>query len=154
MVGLFQLTVHLYFKKQAWWWSLLNTYKKDSLFPNWLSLGTCYVHINVIMSSCNDWKPRNVIIIETETHILTRVITCLVAICPIIAKSQCWLFVLRASTMQISVFALKYPYLSSYIRIRPRIPLPVTAQWSQRFYVKVQGKMMHKDKHKFVFQSN
>jgi len=39
--------------------------------------------------------------------------------CPIIAKSQCWLFALRANTGQISVFALKYPYLPSYIRIAP-----------------------------------
>jgi hypothetical protein len=30
---------------------------------------------------------------------------------PIIAKSQCWLFALRANTGQISVFALIYPYL-------------------------------------------
>ena len=39
--------------------------------------------------------------------------------CPIIAKSQCWLFDLRAN------FALEYPYL-------PRIQLPVSEQWSQR----------------------
>jgi hypothetical protein len=32
--------------------------------------------------------------------------------CPIIAKSQCWLFVLRTNTGQISVFALIYPYLT------------------------------------------
>ena len=73
---------------------------------------------------------------------------------PIIAKSQCWLFALRANSGQISVFALKYPYLPSYIRICPRIQLPVSAQWSQRLYVKVQGKMMHNDMHKIVFQSN
>ena len=36
----------------------------------------------------------------------------------------------------------------------PRIKLPVSAQWSQKLYVKVQGKMMHKDMHKIVFQSN
>jgi hypothetical protein len=36
----------------------------------------------------------------------------------------------------------------------PRIQLPVSAQWSQRLYVKVQGKIMHKDMHKIVFQSN
>ena len=74
--------------------------------------------------------------------------------CPIIAKSQCWLFTLGANTGQISVFALKYPYLPSYIRIYPLIQLPVSAQWSQKLYVKVQGKMMHKDMHKIVFQSN
>jgi hypothetical protein len=34
--------------------------------------------------------------------------------CPIIAKSQCWLFALRANTGQISVFALIYPYLPPY----------------------------------------
>jgi hypothetical protein len=66
----------------------------------------------------------------------------LIFACPIIANSQCWLF------------ALIYPYLPSYIRICPRIQLPVSAQWSQRLYVKVQGKMMHKDMHKIVFQSN
>jgi len=57
--------------------------------------------------------------------------------CPIIAKSQCWLFALRANIHifpQISVFA-------------PPIQLPVSAQWSQRLYVKVQGKMVHKDMH-------
>jgi len=70
--------------------------------------------------------------------------------CPIIAKTQCWLFVLRANTYLPS----KYPYLPSYIRICPRIQLSVSAQWSQRLYVKVQGKMMHKDMHKIVFQSN
>jgi hypothetical protein len=55
--------------------------------------------------------------------------------CPIIAKSQCWLFALIN-------------------RICPRIQLPISAQWSQRLYVKVQGKMMHKDMLKIVFQSN
>jgi len=70
--------------------------------------------------------------------------------CPIIAKIS----VGYLPSGQISVFALKYPYLPSYIRICPRIQLPVSAQWSQRLYVKVQGKMMHKDMHKIVFQSN
>ena len=74
----------------------------------------------------------------------------LIFACPIIANSQCWLFALRANTGKISVFALKYPYLPSYIRIQ----LPVFAQWSQRLYVKVQGKMMHSDMHKIAFQSN
>jgi hypothetical protein len=80
----------------------------------------------------------------------------LIFACPIIAKCQCWLYALRANSGQISVsvFALKYLYLPSYIRICPRIQLPVPAQWSQRLYVKVQGKMMHKDMHKIVFQSN
>ena len=59
----------------------------------------------------------------------------LIFACPIIANSQCWLFALRA------VFALKYLYLPSYIRICPCIQLPVSAQWSQRLYVKVQGKI-------------
>jgi hypothetical protein len=54
-----------------------------------------------------------------------------VFVCSIIAESQYWLFALRANTGQISVFALKYPYLPSYIRICPRIQLPVSAQWSQ-----------------------
>ena len=71
----------------------------------------------------------------------------LIFACPIIANSQCWLFALRANT-------LKYPYLPSYIRICPRIQLPVSAQWSQRLYVKVQGNMMHTDMQKIVFQSN
>jgi hypothetical protein len=47
--------------------------------------------------------------------------------CPIIAESQCWLFVLRANIR----ISLKYPYLPSYILIGPRIQLPVSAQWSQ-----------------------
>jgi len=51
----------------------------------------------------------------------------LIFACPIIAKSQCWLFALGAN-----------------------IQLPVSAQWSRRLYVNVQGKMMHK----IVFQSN
>ena len=55
--------------------------------------------------------------------------------CPIIAKSQRWLF------------ALKYPYL-------PRIQVQVSAQWFQRLYVKVQGKIVHKDMHQIEFQSN
>jgi hypothetical protein len=41
----------------------------------------------------------------------------LIFACPIIANSQCWLFAIRANTGKISVFALKYPYLPSYIRI-------------------------------------
>ena len=55
----------------------------------------------------------------------------LVFACPIIAKSQCWLFALRANMGQISILALKYPYLPSYIRISPLIQLPASAQWSQ-----------------------
>jgi hypothetical protein len=58
----------------------------------------------------------------------------------IIARSQCWL----CPSGKISVFALKYPYLPSYIRIFPRIQLPVYGQWSQRLYVKVQGKMVQR----------
>ena len=74
--------------------------------------------------------------------------------CPIITRSQCWLFALRTNTGQISVFALKYPHFPSYIRICPRIQLPVSAQWSQKLYVKVHIKMTHNDMHKIVFQSN
>ena len=48
----------------------------------------------------------------------------------------------------------KHPYLPSYIRIRPRIQFPVSAQWSQKLYVEVQGKMVHKDMHTLAFQSN
>ena len=39
--------------------------------------------------------------------------------CPIIARSQCWLFTFRAN-IRISVFALKYPYWPSNIRIGPQ----------------------------------
>ena len=76
--------------------------------------------------------------------------------CPIIAKSQCWLFALRENTGKISVFALKYPYLPSYIRICPHISVfaPVFNFRYLRSVFKVQGKMMHKDMHKIVFQSN
>jgi len=38
----------------------------------------------------------------------------LIFACPIIAKSQRWLFALRANTGQISVFTLIYPYLPPY----------------------------------------
>ena len=41
--------------------------------------------------------------------------------CPIIARSQCWLFALRANTGQLSVFALTYSCLPSNIRICPQI---------------------------------
>ena len=47
----------------------------------------------------------------------------LVFACPIIARSQCWFFVLRANIRicpQISVLALKYSYWPSNIRIGPR----------------------------------
>ena len=60
--------------------------------------------------------------------------------CPIIAKSQCWLFQGKYGAIRIcphiSVFApeFNFRYLCSGL--------------------KVQGKMMHKDMHKFVFQSN
>jgi len=36
----------------------------------------------------------------------------------------------------------------------PQNQLPVSAQWSQRLYVKVQGKMVQKYMQKIVFQSN
>jgi hypothetical protein len=97
--------------------------------------------------------------------------------CPIIAKSQCWLFALRTNTGQISVFALIYPYLppnstSGICTVVSKIinrqssgesaSLPqydegtesAEVATSERLYVKVQGKMMHKDMHKIVFQSN
>jgi hypothetical protein len=97
--------------------------------------------------------------------------------CPIIAKSQCWLFALRTNTGQISVFALIYPYLppnstSGICAVVSKIinrqssgesaSLPqydegtesAEVATSERLYVKVQGKMMHKDMHKIVFQSN
>jgi hypothetical protein len=53
-----------------------------------------------------------------------------------------------------SVFALKYSYLPSNIRICHRIQFLVSAQWSQRFYDKIQGQMVHKDIHKIIFQSH
>ena len=49
--------------------------------------------------------------------------------CPVIARSQCWLFALRANfdiCPQISIFD-------------PRIELPVTVQWCKPLHVKVQG---------------
>ena len=63
--------------------------------------------------------------------------------CSIIAKSQCWLFVLRAT-----VFALICPYLHPYSTSG------IYAMVSKIIYfaVKVQGKMMHKDMPKIVFQ--
>jgi hypothetical protein len=41
--------------------------------------------------------------------------------CPIIARSQCWLFANIRIGLQISVLALKYPHWPSNIRICPRI---------------------------------
>ena len=76
--------------------------------------------------------------------------------CPIIAKSQFWLFALRVNTGQISVLALKYPYLPSNIRMCPHI-FVFAPEFNFRYLrsgLKVQGKMMHKDMHKIVFQSN
>lgn len=62
----------------------------------------------------------------------------LVFVCPIIiAVSQCWLFALRVN-----------------IDICRRIQLSVSAQWCQTLYVSVQGKMVYKEMHKTVFQSN
>ena len=60
--------------------------------------------------------------------------------CSIIAKSQCWLFALRANTGQISVFA----YISVFA--------PEFNFRYQRSGLKVEGKMMHKDLYKIVFQ--
>ena len=59
--------------------------------------------------------------------------------CPIIAKSQCWLFALRTNTgrisPQISVFALIYPCLP------PNSTSGICAVVSKIIYVKVQGKI-------------
>jgi hypothetical protein len=58
-------------------------------------------------------------------------------------------------TLYLSHILLQYArFCMSNNSICPRIQLPVSAQWSQRLYVKVQGKTMHKDMHKIVFQSN
>ena len=67
----------------------------------------------------------------------------LIFACPIIAKS-----VLVICPLPSGQIRGKYPYLPSYIRICPRIQLPYL-----RSGIKVQGKMMHKDMHKIVFQS-
>jgi hypothetical protein len=57
---------------------------------------------------------------------------------------------------QICVLALKYPYLPSNIRICSHISVfaPEFNFWYLRSGLKVQEKMMHKDIHKIVFQSN
>jgi hypothetical protein len=63
--------------------------------------------------------------------------------CPIIARSQCWLFALAANICicpQISVFAPEFNF--RYLRS------------GLKDYVKVQGKMVHKDMLKIAFQSN
>jgi hypothetical protein len=74
--------------------------------------------------------------------------------CSVIAKSQCWLFALGANMGQISVFALKYPHLPSYVRIFPVFNFRYLRSGLKdyNFAVKVQGKMMHKDMHQIVFQ--
>ena len=56
--------------------------------------------------------------------------------CPIIAKSV----LITCPEGKYPYMPSKYQYLPSNIRISPRIQLPVSAQWSQRVYVKVQGK--------------
>jgi hypothetical protein len=58
--------------------------------------------------------------------------------CPIIARSQCWLFAHPQGKYgaNISVFAPEFNF--RYLRS----------------ILKVQGKMVHKDMHKIVFQSN
>ena len=80
----------------------------------------------------------------TKVHYHIFCCNMLVFACPIIARSQFWLF------------ALAYPYLPSNIHICPQIQLPVSAQcqWSLRLYIKVQENMAHKDMHKIAFQSN
>ena len=70
--------------------------------------------------------------------------------CSIIARSQCCYF----PSGQIFVSALTYPCLPSNICICPQLQLSVSAQWSQRLYVNVQGNMVHKDMYKIIFQSN
>jgi hypothetical protein len=58
--------------------------------------------------------------------------------CPIIARSQYWLFALGANIRicpHIFIFALTYPYLPSNIRIFPQIQLAVSVQWSHILYV-------------------
>ena len=69
----------------------------------------------------------------TDYNIFYHIFCCnmFVFACPIIAKSQCWLIALRANTGQISMFALKYPYLPSYIPICLLSQLPASEQWSQ-----------------------
>ena len=55
-----------------------------------------------------------------------------VFVCPIIARSKCLLFALGANTEFSPEFNFRY----------------------LRSILKVQGKMVHKDMHKIVFQSN
>ena len=75
-----------------------------------------------VQNTCLLLCPVNNIQMCDYIYIFYHIFCCNVFVfaCPIIAKSQCWLFA-----------ALKYPYLSSYIRICPRIQLPVSAQWFQ-----------------------
>ena len=69
--------------------------------------------------------------------------------CPIIAESQCLLFALWANMG-------KYPYLPSNIHICPHISV-FAFEFKFRYLhsgLKVQGKMMHGNMYKIVFQSN
>jgi hypothetical protein len=111
-----------------------------------LSFLDLLLFITPLVSSFFSWKLNAITLTITLTFtsdcyqmsqikkckIFNHIFCCnmLVFACPIIAKSQCWLFALRANTGQISVFALYYSYLPSYIRICPLIQLPVSAQWS------------------------
>ena len=84
---------------------------------------------NPIIQRCNNPRKLQRPVNNPNYHIFCCNI--FVFACPIIAESQWWLFAPGQISGQISVFALIYPYLPSYIRICPRIQLPVSAQWSQ-----------------------
>ena len=124
------------------------------------------------VSSTNKTVHRDIIKILLKVALNTIMIS-LIQYCALLGLCQFWVvyiyifityFVaiysfLHVQQLKVSVGYLpgntfKYPYLPSYIRICPRIQLPVSAQWSQRLYIQVQRKMMHKGMHNIVFQSN
>jgi hypothetical protein len=78
-----------------------------------------YIWANYSVSSYLNFIPICWNVLCDRYNIFYHIFGCnmFVFACPIIAKSQCWLIALRTNTGQISIFALKYPYLPSYIRI-------------------------------------
>ena len=112
----------------------LETSRKASFSSLFRSVGKLILYFPTMYIYCIFLVCLNGLYYKSFYHILCC--NMFIFASPIIAKSQCWLFALRAN-----IVALKYPYLPSYIHICPRIQLPVSVQWSQRSYVKVQGKM-------------
>jgi hypothetical protein len=94
--------------------------KITKIFTEWKWFETTVlqptISVNTWIYRTNDiYRPRTSSIYIYRSKSIYHIFCCnmFVFACPIIAKSQCWLFVLRTNTgqIQISVCALIYPYL-------------------------------------------